>query len=272
MSKTVFKSTGAPKSGPRYVQREHSEGAWIFREGDLGTEMYLIQDGQVEILQEGRDDPDSGVPVQEHQLSVLEKGDFFGEMSLLEGRPRAASARALAEVRLVEIDGATFSQMLKDNPEIAVRMMRKLSRRLRLADEQLLALSVQGAVREEAVSQAEVDGEEEGRASEQLHHAKSGIEFTLASGAETSIGRRDAATGIFPHIDLSPLDGQRSISRRHAKIFRKDDQFYLTEEIGTMNGTFVNGERLETGVPVPIRPGDELRFGVIELAFRDTLA
>jgi predicted component of type VI protein secretion system len=74
-------------------------------------------------------------------------------------------------------------------------------------------------------------------------------------------------TGIFPDIDLTPIDHQRSISRRHAKIYRRGDKFFFVEETGTMNGTFKNGERLETGSPVEIEPGDEVRCGVVALRF-----
>ena len=100
---------------------------------------------------------------------------------------------------------------------------------------------------------------------ERLIHAPSGMEFPLSSGPETTIGRKDAVTGIYPDVDLSPLDQQRSISRRHAKLFRRGSKFFLGEEIGTMNSTFLNGARRETGVPAEVRPGDELRFGVVIL-------
>ena len=63
-----------------------------FREGDLGTEMYIINEGKVEILNQVGD--------EEQVLAVLEKGDFFGEMSVLEDLPRAATARAATDVRL----------------------------------------------------------------------------------------------------------------------------------------------------------------------------
>src|SRR5258708_38747540 len=76
-------------------------------------------------------------------LAVLEKGDFFGEMSVLEDMPRAASARALTDARLLQINGSTFDQLLQGNPEIAVRMLRKLSRRLR-ATAELLEPSLRG--------------------------------------------------------------------------------------------------------------------------------
>ena len=93
------------------------------------------------------------------------------------------------------------------------------------------------------------------------------MEFPLSTGLETTIGRKDPVTGIYPDIDLSPFDTQRSVSRRHAKIYRRGGKFFLGEEIGTMNSTFLNGVRLETGVPAEIHRGDELRFGVVALRF-----
>ncbi len=98
-------------------------GEIIFSEGDIGTEMYIVQSGTVELLK--------AIGGETRVLSTLEKGDFFGEMSVLEDVPRTASARAKTDVELVRINGATFDAMLKSNTEIAVRMMRKLSRRLR---------------------------------------------------------------------------------------------------------------------------------------------
>jgi hypothetical protein len=255
-SSTVFK-TGGRRPPPRYTQLDFAQGDWVFEEDTLGTEMYIVLDGQVEILKH--------VGEEDRQLSVLEKGDFFGEMALLEGLPRAAGARALTPVKVLEINGATFNQMLRDNPEIAVRMMRKLSRRLRETDALLRELGAERVLPEPSPEPA---AQATHPAAEQLVHAKSGMEFPLSASSETTIGRRDPATGIYPDVDLSPVDGQRSVSRRHAKIFRRGEKLFLSEEIGTMNGTFRNGERLETGVPVEIALGDEVRIGVVELELR----
>jgi CRP-like cAMP-binding protein len=242
-------------------------GDYIFREGELGTEMFIIHDGRVEVLQK--------VGEEEKCLAVFEKGDFFGEMSLLEDLPRAASVRALSDVRLLQINGATFSQMLRDNPEIAVRMMRKLSRRMRETDRLLReALHATGAPPKTAPDvptpeppRHDEEGDE-AAVPERLIHDKSGMEFVLSRGSETSIGRRDPVTGIYPDIDLTPVDAQRSISRRHAKIYRRGKKYFLSEEIGTMNGTFCNGLRLETGVPTEIKPGDEVRLGMVVTEFQ----
>lgn len=259
MANPVFKTTSNPSASGKAsgYAVEVREGEYVFREGDLGTEMYIINEGKVEILNQ--------VGEEEQLLAVLEKGDFFGEMSVLEDMPRAASARALSEVRLLQINGTTFDQMLQSNPEIAVRMMRKLSRRLRETDDLLKTVMGSKASVSREVPKPDVHPPAEGP--ERLIHVASGMEFQLSAGPDSSIGRRDPVTGIYPDIDLTPIDNQRSVSRRHAKIYRRGTKFFFGEEIGTMNATFVNGRRLETGVPSEVKSGDELRCGVVVLRF-----
>jgi CRP-like cAMP-binding protein len=267
MANPVFKTTSGP-SGPNPVPTasaagkkgyalEVKAGEYVFREGDLGTEMYIINEGKVEILNQVGD--------EEQVLALLEKGDFFGEMSVLEDLPRAASARAATDLRLLQINGSTFDQLLQGNPEIAVRMMRKLSRRLRETDEMLKSLlgGTKVASREMPRPVAQVPAE----GPERLLHAPSGMEFHLSNGSETTIGRKDPVTGIYPDIDLTPVDNQRSVSRRHAKVYRRGSKYFFGEEIGTMNSTFLNGRRMDTGIPAEIKPGDELRCGVVVLRF-----
>ena len=276
MTKPVFKSTGVAGASPppppppakkaaagQFVE-EHPAGAFLFREGDLGTEMFILQEGQVEILK--------SVGGVDEQLAVLDKGDFFGEMSLLEDLPRTASARAVTDCKVIRINGATFDQMLRSKPEIAVRIMRKLSRRLRQTDQMLReALGTPDEV--SAVRVPEMPAQEQPPAPSTMAPQKlvhvSGMEMHLSTSSETLVGRRDPVTGIHPDVDLTPVDTQRSTSRRHAKIYRRGGKFFACEEIGTMNGTFVNGERVETGVPVEIKPGDEVQFGLVKLVFRE---
>ncbi len=256
MSKPVFKTTSKRPSLPSYTV-EFVTGDYIFREGDLGTEMYIVHEGRVEILKELKN--------EERQLAVLEKGDFFGEMAILEELPRTASARALTPVKLLQINGSTFDQMLRSNPEIAVRMMRKLSRRLRETDRLL-----RDALGSAATPLSEMPTPQEAvleQAPQYLRHTRANIDFHLSRSTETTIGRKDPVTGIHPDIDLTPVDTQRSISRRHAKIYRRGNKFFVAEEIGTMNGTFVNGVRIETGVPAELQDGDELRCGLVSLIF-----
>jgi len=188
-------------------------------------------------------------------------------MSVLEDLPRSATARAVADCKLLSIDGSTFDHMLRKNPEIAVRMMRKLSCRLRETD--LLLREAVGASEAAGITEVPTPLEAPPVAygPERLVHIDGETVFHLCAGEETTVGRSDPVTGIMPDIDLTPVDDQRSISRRHSKIFRRGGQYFVREEIGTMNGTFVAGKRIETGVAMPFQDGDELRFGLVKTTF-----
>lgn len=109
--------------------REFKSGHSLFREGDSGKEMYVILSGKVTISKKVRG--------QEQVLVTLPPGEFFGEMSILDNKPRSASASVAEDCKLLVIDPKTFEEMIKNNGEIAIRMIRKLAERLRAADSQI---------------------------------------------------------------------------------------------------------------------------------------
>jgi CRP-like cAMP-binding protein len=255
--KVVLKSAGAG-GFEDYIARVPA-GQIIFDEGDVGTEMYVIQSGTVEIFKRTKKEG-------ERCLASLEKGDFFGEMSILEDVPRTASARARTECELVKISHSTFDEMLRHNGEIAVRMLRKLSRRLRETTK-LLEQSAGDAPALEEPSDIFPKATERHQIFRLLVD-NSAEEFYLNRDSETTIGRIDPVTGIRPDVDLANADTQRSVSRRHSKIIHSGTEFQIVEEIGTMNGTFVNGLRIPTGSPVPVKDGDRIRCGLVDMTLK----
>ncbi len=234
-------------------------GETIFEEGDSGAEMYIIQSGEVEIFTTTGTGP--------KRLAVLEEGDFFGEMAILEDIPRTASARAHTDCVLVRIDRSTFDQLVRHDPEIAIRMLRKLSSRLRMANPALLDAELEGSHGESPGQDEPVERRSPERSSGYLVHEESGTRFGLAADGRTTVGRFDPATGLHPDIDLKPLDTQRSTSRRHAVIVERGGEFLVREEVGSANGTFVNGKRLEPGVDVGLHDGDRVQFGLVKMVF-----
>ena len=93
-----------------------------------------------------------------------------------------------------------------------------------------------------------------------------GTEFNLSLD-ESYIGRWDADNGVFPDVDLDRHDPEAKISRRHARIVRRDGKF-LIEDLGSTNGTFVNrGRRLIPGTPSVLNNGDEIIVGKTFLRF-----
>jgi len=109
-------------------------GTVIFRENDPGEDMYIIQSGKVKVTRR--------IGLIDKTLSVLKKGDFFGEMSILNDKPRSATVVAEEGCELLAIDRRTFESMVKGNPEIALRIIKKLAARLQEADNQIEALLI----------------------------------------------------------------------------------------------------------------------------------
>ncbi len=120
----------------RYVY-EYEPGTLLFREGDPGGVMYVIQSGQIEISREIG---------QRHQvLAVLSAGEFFGEMAIINDRPRSATARVKERARLLVIDSRTFENMLHRKTEIAVRLIKSLADRLERTNQQVELLLLRHA-------------------------------------------------------------------------------------------------------------------------------
>ena len=96
-----------------------------------------------------------------------------------------------------------------------------------------------------------------------LQIMNSGRRINLDIGDDLLIGRKDNARGIFPDVDLG-LDGgyDAGVSRRHAILAHKQD-IYTVEDLGSSNGTFVNGRRLAPQTPTRIEHSDELKCGTL---------
>jgi CRP/FNR family cyclic AMP-dependent transcriptional regulator len=99
----------------------------IFREGDPGKHMYVILDGGVEIRKRTGEK-------SSRTMITLKKGDIFGEMAVVEGKPRSATAIAATDCRLLRLDEEAFYDLVFKNPDFAVKMIKTLSSRLRSAD------------------------------------------------------------------------------------------------------------------------------------------
>ncbi|MHC4322490.1 MAG: cyclic nucleotide-binding domain-containing protein [Planctomycetota bacterium] len=95
----------------------------IIKQGDVGDCMYVIQEGQVEVIleKEGR----------EILVRTLGEKDFFGEMAIFEREVRSATVRALGEVRALTIDSKNFLRGIHEDPSLAFRIVQAMSQRIR---------------------------------------------------------------------------------------------------------------------------------------------
>lgn len=224
-------------------------GEFVFREGDSGHDLFIVQDGQVELL----------TTAAGARVALFDPGGIFGEWSFFESQPREASARAVSEARLLRVDRDTFDRITGEAPQIAIAMLQQLARRVR----------AQGVALEDATGQAAapVVKPPAERGDPRLVESESRTEFVLGTD-DATVGRPDRSTGFVPEVDLSALDVKRTLSRRHARVVRRDDTFFVREEAGTRNGTFVNGQRVATGDEIALHDGDLVQFGFVKTVFQ----
>jgi CRP-like cAMP-binding protein len=105
------------------------KGTVLFREGDLGRDMFIVQQGKVKVKKK--------VGCTEEVLAELSAGEFFGEMALLVGQDRSATVEVIEDSKLLVISPETFTSLLKSDIEIGLKMLKKMAARLRALDEHL---------------------------------------------------------------------------------------------------------------------------------------
>jgi len=100
---------------------DHPKGTVIAREGNPGVGLFVIVDGEAVVTIGGR------------RMAVLRRGDYFGEIALLDGGPRSATVTARSDVRLLGLTEWVFRGLLQEHPSIAVKTLESMAGRLRSA-------------------------------------------------------------------------------------------------------------------------------------------
>ncbi|HNX93575.1 MAG TPA: cyclic nucleotide-binding domain-containing protein [Holophaga sp.] len=224
-----------------------SEGQVVYTKGEMAQRMFIVLSGKVRLY--------LGTEPSGEWSEELEKGDFFGEGSLLEPIARSNTAVALEDSDLIAISRGTFLRMIRQNPEVSVKMMQRFAQRNRELSVKLE--NVDGtASKVKAVPAATAS----------LVSVISGKKYSITSHGAL-VGRYDPNTGIHPDIDLTEEDPQLSVSRRHARVLCEHNRYFLVEEHGVANGTYIKGERLPAGDARELKPGDRVGFGMVVLFF-----
>jgi sigma-B regulation protein RsbU (phosphoserine phosphatase) len=191
------------------VTRDYPAGAFVCHEGELEHVFYIVQEGQIAITQR----LPSG---EEHRLGVQGPGSFFGEIALLEDRPRSASVRTLVACRLLEITEEDFKQMVRRSPEAALTVLRGVIRSLRETDQvtisQLQAknLELQRAYADLKAAQAQLVEQErfkrELEIAAEVQRSILPTQFPAIPGFEFAAFARPARQVGGDYYDLLPLD------------------------------------------------------------------
>jgi CRP-like cAMP-binding protein len=215
-------------------------GETLFREGDESTHVARVTAGRLEVLKK--------VGGREVALGEIGPGEFVGEMGVLEGRPRSATARALTRTRLEVHDAASFLDLVSREPSQALAMLHGLSERLRATNDRLAAVEAR-----------EEPGEGERHAA-LARRARDGARVRVFGASEATrrvvpadglgivdlpfrVGRpprhRERAPGPPVHL-LVPDEAPFRLSRLHFSLVADDEGVAVRDE-GSHLGTIVNG-------------------------------
>jgi CRP-like cAMP-binding protein len=123
----------------RYLHRRLPPGTTLFREGDFGDTMYLVTRGSLQISKRV-------IEGAEKVITTLGVGQYAGEMSLLTGAQRSATGRAVEDTEVVEIDQDAFMQLLHDQPQVGLELMRQMATRVHQTTEELILTALEMAL------------------------------------------------------------------------------------------------------------------------------
>ncbi len=259
----------------------YSKDDLVFSHGNEQNDFYIINKGKVELISK------AGVV-----LVILAKGDFFGEESLNEDQPAIYDAKVIEDSTLIKIPYDQLTEMLKKSPDIALKILKKLSEKnLKIVDEVLEysnSIEKTDHISEEKTgSILKPDSKEKttppptppqddfsendtklGKDIKAYLIIQKSNRIVQLEKAFTFIGRRDFTTGFVPDIDLTKEDEEKYISRKHALIAYIDGKFYFSEEQGAVNGTFLNGNKINPGVKYEIKNEDKLTLCHIDITFK----
>jgi CRP/FNR family transcriptional regulator, cyclic AMP receptor protein len=112
--------------------RMYRPGEIIVHQGEVGNCMYVVQDGDVEVLKE-----ENGIQTV---VNTMRKGDIFGEMAIIERTVRSSTVRASSPARVLTVDKKTFLRRVQEDPSLALSVLKIMSQRIRRLDVQVTSL------------------------------------------------------------------------------------------------------------------------------------
>ena len=116
----------------------YQDGDAIFEEGDIGKDLYIVQKGKVRITKK--------IGNSKIEIAEFEKGDFFGDMSLLQSIPRYASAHANGPTKVLILQPAGFLLKIRRDPTFAFEMLQQMSLRIKVSNDRLVELVKQNEI------------------------------------------------------------------------------------------------------------------------------
>ena len=200
----------------KMVAKHFENGNYIFLEDSEGEQCFFVLEGSVKVTRLSKDG-------REVILAMLNEGDFFGEMSLLDGESRSANVIALEETKVLTLDRNDFIAVVNDYPQIAVQLLKELARRLRKSDRQIVSLSLSDAEKRIALSIIRFADEQGVIQNGKVSIPKTPIQQDIANMAGTSRGTVSRALGLLEKENLIERNGRELIILDYKKFIKEFD-------------------------------------------------
>ena len=200
----------------KMVAKHFENGNYIFLEDSEGEQCFFVLEGSVKVTRLSKDG-------REVILAMLNEGDFFGEMSLLDGESRSANVIALEETKVLTLDRNDFIAVVNDYPQIAVQLLQELARRLRKSDRQIASLSLSDAEKRIALCIIRFADEQGVIQNGKVSIPKAPIQQDIANMAGTSRETVSRALGLLEKGDLIERNGRELIILDYKKFIKEFD-------------------------------------------------
>ena len=200
----------------KMVAKHFENGNYIFLEDSQGEQCFFVLEGSVKVTRLSKDG-------REVILAMLNEGDFFGEMSLLDGESRSANVIALEKTKVLTLDRNDFITVVNDYPQIAVQLLKELARRLRKSDRQIASLSLSDAEKRIALCIIRFADEQGVIQNGKVSIPKTPIQQDIANMAGTSRETVSRALGLLEKEDLIERDGRELIILDYKKFIKEFD-------------------------------------------------
>ena len=200
----------------KMVAKHFENGNYIFLEDSEGKQCFFVLEGSVKVTRLSKDG-------REVILAMLNEGDFFGEMSLLDGESRSANVIALEKTKVLTLDRNDFIAVVNDYPQIAVQLLKELARRLRKSDRQIASLSLSDAEKRIALCIIRFADEQGVIQNGKVSIPKTPIQQDIANMAGTSRETVSRALGLLEKEDLIQRNGRELIILDYKKFIKEFD-------------------------------------------------
>ena len=200
----------------KMVARKYDPGNYIFLEESDGEQCFFVVKGSVKVTRLSKDG-------REVILAMLDEGDFFGEMSLLDGKSRSANVIALEKTEVLTLNRKDFLIVLQEYPKIAIQLLKELASRLRKSDRQIASLSLSDAEKRIALCIIRFADERGIIRNGRVSIAKIPIQQDIANMAGTSRETVSRALNVLEKEQLIDRNGRELVIIDYKKFIKEFD-------------------------------------------------